>query len=38
MYDEESFEQWKSSISEKSPIFHFWDMISEKISEVGHDK
>ena len=27
VYDEESFEQWKSSTSEKSPTFHFWDMI-----------
>jgi len=27
VHDEESFEQWKSSTSEKSPTFHFWDMI-----------
>ena len=24
VYDEVSFEQWKSSTSEKSPTFHFW--------------
>ena len=27
VYDEVSFEQWKSSTSEKSPTFHFWEMI-----------
>jgi len=27
VYDEQSFEQWKSSTSEKSPAFHFWDMV-----------
>ena len=26
MYDEDSFEQWKSSTSEKIPTFHFWDI------------
>ena len=27
VYDEESFERWKTSSSEKSPTFHFWEMI-----------
>ena len=26
VYDEESFEQWKSSTNEKCPTFHFWDI------------
>ncbi|XP_068749352.1 uncharacterized protein [Montipora capricornis] len=27
VYDEESFERWKTSSSEKSPTFHFWEII-----------
>ena len=26
VYDEEPFERWKTSSSEKSPTFHFWEM------------
>ena len=27
MYDEESFQRWKTSSSGKSPTFHFWEVI-----------
>ena len=34
VYDEESFERWKTSSSEKSPTFHFWEMIRKLKLEV----